>query len=387
MPHSDLVSGKKRRRVKDRSISPPPLRRKLQPDSATVTSNTFSRSHVSNPTRFTKELHIISWNINGISHLLPPIQKSIKSIFAPSSHQAHQSDSDSKGKTSSKSPLRTFLERHELPALLCLQEVKIAPKDEITRRAVEKAANQGEGPRYKAYFELPRDKYNARGWGGKVYGVCTLVRDDLQDLSYGHIKTKGVMWDQEGRVLATDFEHWKLVIINGYWPNGTMNAWKDSETGVLKGTRHDMKRKFHSLMLEEVKRYERKGWHIVLVGDMNVARSPNDGYPGIRLGAEHFHNRKDFNEKFFECEDGMRGVDSWREVHGERRGYSYHGERAEEWGGSCDRVDLGIVSRGLVERGGLVGADIWESVLERGGSDHVPIGVTLDMDALGRWNG
>lgn len=382
-----MNDNKRRKRARDKSISPPPLRRKLNQAPDPATSNAPSTSHPSIPTPPERNLHIISWNVNGISHLLPPKQKSITSFFGPPSPQAHNSDSNSGVDTSaSKSPLRSFLQRHDFPALLCLQEVKIASKDDATRKVVEKAANAGKGPKYKAYFELPRDKYNARGWGGKVYGVCTLVRYDLCELSGGDIETKGVDWDQEGRVLSTEFEGWKMVVINGYWPNGTMNPWKDSETGAVKGTRHDMKRRFHSLMLEEVKGYERKGWDVVLVGDMNVARSSIDGFPGVRLGAEHVRNRMDFNEKFFESGEGMRGVDSWREIHGEKRGYSYHGERAEEWGRSCDRVDLGIVSRGLAKRGGLIGADIWESVLERGDSDHVPIGVVLDMEALAKSN-
>ena len=380
-----MNNNKRRKRARDKSISPPPLRRKLNQAPDPATSNAPSTSHPSIPTPPEKNLHIISWNVNGISHLLPPKQKSITSFFAPPSPQARHSDSDLDVDTSaSKSPLRIFLQRHDFPTLLCLQEVKIAPKDDATRKSVEKAANTGEGPKYKAYFELPRDKYNARGWGGKVYGVCTLVRDDLGESSRGDVRTKGVDWDQEGRVLSTEFAGWKLVVINGYWPNGTMNLWKDSETGAVKGTRHDMKRAFHSLMLGEVKSYERNGWDVVLVGDMNVARSSIDGFPGIRLGAEHVRNRMDFNEKFFGSGEGMRGVDSWREIHGEKRGYSYHGERAEEWGRSCDRVDLGIVSRGLVKRGGLIGAEIWESVLERGESDHVPIEVVLDMEALAK---
>ncbi|KAL2075488.1 hypothetical protein VTL71DRAFT_431 [Oculimacula yallundae] len=366
----------KKRKARGETISPPPLRRKL--NTAPVSSTPLP------PQPCNRNLYIISWNVNGISHLLPPTQRSIKSFLNPTSPQANrESTSNSDTDISSrKSPLRTFLERHDYPALLCLQEVKISPNDERIRKAVERAANVGEGPKYKAYFELPRDKYNARGWGGKVYGVCTLVRDDLHGLSGGEVKTKGVQWDQEGRVLSTEFEGWKLVIINGYWPNGTLNAWKDSETGLVRGSRHDMKRSFHSSMLREVKSYELKGWDVVLVGDMNVARTSIDGYPGIRLGAEHVQNRADFNAKYFDNEDGMKGVDSWRWVHGNKRGYSYHGEKAEEWGQSCDRVDLGILSKGLVERGGLIGAEIWESALERGGSDHVPIGVMLDNSAL-----
>jgi hypothetical protein len=65
------------------------------------------------------------------------------------------------------------------------------------------------------------------------------------------------------------------------------------------------------------------------------------------------------------------------------------GERIEDWGRSCDRVDLGIVSRGLIaereEENGmgiqmrLIGAEIWETIKERGGGDHVPISVVLAM--------
>ena len=118
------------------------------------------------------------------------------------------------------------------------------------------------------------------------------------------------------------------------------------------------------------------------MGDMNVARSRIDGFPGLRMGSEHVRNREEFNALFFENGEGMRGVDSFRWVHGERKAFTYHGERKEEWGSSCDRVDLAIVSRGLVDAGALVGAEIWETVEERGGSDHVPISVVLDLEKL-----
>jgi hypothetical protein len=67
------------------------------------------------------------------------------------------------------------------------------------------------------------------------------------------------------------------------------------------------------------------------------------------------------------------------------RKYTYHGEPAEDWGDMCDRVDLGIVSRSLVEsvRGPLIGADIWDTVEERGGSHHVPLSIVLDIGKLG----
>jgi exonuclease III len=400
---------RKRSRAEEREISPPPLRRKLHPEpdlnasSPQITrSESVGRgSQKAIKTRF----EIISWNVNGISHLLPRSQKSIKAFFSSSSsRQNTERDTDDEDQVSdpanSLSLLRKFLKRHHFPQIICLQEVKISAKDEKTRKAVERAANEGEGPGYQLSFESPRDKFNATGWGGKVYGVCTLIRDDVTGL--GKVKTRGVQWDLEGRVLVTEVEFGrqeveageikeKLVVINGYWPNGTTNPWRDSNTGIVKGTRHDMKRNFHSLMLSEVVRYQEAGWQAVLIGDMNIARSPLDGYPGIRLGAEHVRNRREWNEMFIWGEEGMKGVDSWRWIHGEKRGYSYHGETAEEWGRSCDRVDLGVVSRGLIGEGNgepkktqmrLAGADIWESIGERGGSDHVPISVVLDLGQI-----
>jgi exonuclease III len=197
--------------------------------------------------------------------------------------------------------------------------------------------------------------------------------------------TKEVDWDLEGRVLITDFPNWKLAVVNGYWVNGTTMPYRSTSTGAVIGTRHDRKREFHAQMLATVKEYEAKDWHVVLIGDMNVAPSLIDGYPNLRGGVEHVRNRRDFNEKFLSGEDGMRGVDTFRHFHGGTRKYSYHGEAKERWGESCDRVDLGIVSRSLVEgkgRGALVGADIWESVVERGASDHVPISVVLNVGKL-----
>ncbi len=88
----------------------------------------------------------------------------------------------------------------------------------------------------------------------------------------------------------------------------------------------------------------------MLIGDVNIARDERDGFPGIRLGAEHVRNRRDFNEKFIEGVEGMKGVDSWQWVHRDRRGNSYHGEKAEEWEVSCDRVDLGLLAEALLER-------------------------------------
>lgn len=227
----------------------------------------------------------MSWNVNGISHLLPKRggDEKITSFFNSKPRRAStpHSDSDSSSPSSSQiaSPLRKFLKRHEYPDIVCLQEVHISTSDSLTQNAVRRAANpesgDEKGVKYEVYFALPRDRWNARGLGGKgrVHGVCTLVRTDLKGVG----DTKSVDWDLEGRVLITSLPQHKLVIINGYWPNGTTHPYRDSRTGEVVGSRHDFKRRFHERMLEEVKGYERDGWEVVLVGDMNIAPQPVDG--------------------------------------------------------------------------------------------------------------
>lgn len=305
---------------------------------------------------------------------------------------------------------------------MCLQEVQIALSDTATQRAVQEASNptrtrrsrspggrgrgQGSddsdddggevgggrgGPTYTAYFGLARSAYNARGrkGSGKMYGVATLLRDDF---AAGQVRVAGreVGWDGEGRVLGTELRGGVLVL-NVYAVNGTEAAWRDEGDGRVVGTRHDKKRAVHEGLVGEWEGWvggmgegererERMGREVCMIGDMNVARDERDGWPGIRLGEQHVRNRVDFERKFFApvAEGGLGAVDTFREVHGAERRYSYF-PTGRVWGRSCDRVDLGVVSKGLVDRGGLVGADSLDDPMERASSDHVPLYVVLKV--------
>lgn len=218
--------------------------------------------------------------------------------------------------------------------------MKISPNDSKTPLLLEAAANfKSETPRYKAHFSLPKNRAGSRGFGAKVYGVCTLIREDL--IEKENIETKEVDWDIEGRVLISSLEVSKVVIINGYWVNGTSNPWKNLSTGEVLGTRHDAKRVFHKDMLDEMEKWVLQGWDVISLGDVNIARDIRDGWPGIRLGIEHVRNRKEFNELFFESYQGdgttkTAWADAWRELRGEERAYTYYG-RDGTWGQSCDR--------------------------------------------------
>ena len=277
--------------------------------------------------------------------------------------------------------------------MVCLQEVKIASKDTKTQQAVRKAVKcpllsfeHEEEPDYAAYFCLPRDQYNARGFGGKVYGVCMLIRDSLfsTELIEPEKDIQEAKWDLEGRVLVLKIPKKKLVIFNVYAVNGTENAYRSPRTGEIIGTRHDRKRAFYTELKNECRLYENKGWVVVIAGDLNIARSPIDGFPGRRMGEAHVKNRRDFEEKFIQkSEEGLGMIDSFRALHGEEMKYSYRSP-SRAWGSSCDRVDLILLSRHVEVSSELRlrEADILDEEDERGTSDHLPLYVTLHFESV-----
>jgi exonuclease III len=120
-------------------------------------------------------------------------------------------------------------------------------------------------------------------------------------------------------------------------------------------------------------------------------------------------NRADFNRKFFGREDNRRAeayveveqkaegegegelgreeerercldaVDVFRAMHGGERRYTYY-PRTREWGSSCDRVDLIMVSKALWEEGRVLNTGILDTPQERGLSDHVPLWVEIALE-------
>jgi exonuclease III len=406
----------------DRGVSPPPTKRQRLSTSSLLAPSIHSRPI---STLENHMLRVFSWNVNGVA---PFLQPSITSFFKPTvsnkeklgtavkssdreserpmrlSRKAHLSEANhitpDPAEQTGTSPLTASLKRWKYPSVVCLQEVKISPTDTKTQQAVRQAVkhcnSRADGNEnevgYTAHFNLPRDKFNARGFGGKVYGVCTLVRNDIPGIHDVSAQIKMVNWDLEGRVLLLELPEKKIVVFNVYAVNGTENPYRDPHTGTVIGTRHDRKRAFHTELARECKQYEERGWIVVVAGDMNIARSPIDGFPGIRLGDAHVKNRADFERKFMSKNEGLGMLDTFRQLHGEERKYSYR-SRGVEWGASCDRVDMIMISRhagrttemsnhGLDSEArqnwwDLLEADILDEELERGPSDHVPIYATL----------
>lgn len=165
------------------------------------------------------------------------------------------------------------------------------------------------------------------------------------------------------------------MVVNVYAVNGTTNDYRDPATGKVVGDRHDRKRIFHSLLRDEVRRYEDKGWDVVVAGDINISRSHIDSFPQLRMGEEHVWNRVDFEEKFMK---DLNMLDTFRLLHGQQRKFTYR-PRNKPWGAGGDRVDMILVTKGLGAHGRIREAGILDSEEERGPSDHVPLFVGLDL--------
>ena len=120
---------------------------------------------------------------------------------------------------------------------------------------------------------------------------------------------------------------------------------------------------------------------MIIAGDLNIARSAIDGFPGIRLAPSHVANRQDFESKFMASPEagGLGMIDSFRTLHGQERKYTYR-SHGRPWGSSCDRVDLILVSSTLANtQEALFEADIFDEEVERGPSDHLPSYVTVEL--------
>ncbi|KAK0736155.1 Endonuclease/exonuclease/phosphatase [Apiosordaria backusii] len=373
-----------------RDISPPPLkRRKLVPQDSE---------------NKTQSLRVFSWNINGVDAFLPPTTSKITTFFKPTSPATGRVSPPQTKRVTVTNSLRAFLSRHSWPEVLFLQELKIKQGDAKTVASLLTTLNTplstsdelSDERTYTLDTVLPRDKYNVRGFQGKLYGVGAILR---KDFARNHVaRTREVDWDLEGRVNIVELKQGTeqdrpLALINIYAVNGTSSPYRSPATGKVVGTRHDHKIAFHSRLRDECLALEAQGYNVVVAGDLNIARGVLDGHPNLRTyPTQHCLNRADFNTKFFGEEDNERAqayvttnnekkacfdaVDIFRALHGAERRYTYH-PRTAHWGSSCDRVDLILVSKRLWDEGRILGTGILDSPQERGPSDHVPLWVEL----------
>jgi len=227
----------------------------------------------------------------------------------------------------------------ELPDVLCIQETK-------------------------AKFEqLPDTLQNIDGYYSYWHsadklgysGVATFCREEPLHVQYGLGIEK---YDQEGRVLITEFEN--FLLYNIYFPNGQKDEF-----------RLQYKLDFYNDLLVILNDQVESGNNVIVAGDWNTAHQPidlanpkaNEKYSGF-LPVE----RAQLDEY---VEHGY--VDSFRLFHDEPNRYSWwtyrYGARERNIGW---RIDYFFTNQEFANQ--IANADIHENVM---GSDHCPISLEL----------
>ena len=227
----------------------------------------------------------------------------------------------------------------ELPDVLCIQEIK-------------------------AKFEqLPDTLQNIDGYYSYWHsadklgysGVATFCREEPLHVQYGLGIEK---YDQEGRVLITEFEN--FLLYNIYFPNGQKDEF-----------RLQYKLDFYNDLLVILNDQVESGNNVIVAGDWNTAHQPidlanpkaNEKYSGF-LPVE----RAQLDEY---VEHGY--VDSFRLFHDEPNRYSWwtyrHGARERNIGW---RIDYFFTNQEFANQ--IANADIHDNVM---GSDHCPISLEL----------
>jgi exodeoxyribonuclease-3 len=227
----------------------------------------------------------------------------------------------------------------ELPDVLCIQETK-------------------------AKFEqLPDTLQNIDGYYSYWHsadklgysGVATFCREEPLHVQYGLGIEK---YDQEGRVLITEFEN--FLLYNIYFPNGQKDEF-----------RLQYKLDFYDDLLAILDDQVESGNNVIVAGDWNTAHQPidlanpkaNEKYSGF-LPVE----RAQLDEY---VEHGY--VDSFRLFHDEPNRYSWwtyrYGARERNIGW---RIDYFFTNQEFANQ--IENADIHENVM---GSDHCPISLEL----------
>ena len=186
-------------------------------------------------------------------------------------------------------------------------------------------------------------------------GVATFCKEEPLHVQYGLGIEK---YDQEGRVLITEFEN--FLLYNIYFPNGQKDEF-----------RLQYKLDFYNDLLAILNDQVESGTNVVVAGDWNTAHKPidlanpkaNKNYSGF-LPVE----RAQLDEYI---EHGY--VDSFRLFHDEPNRYSWwtyrHGARERNIGW---RIDYFFTNQEFANQ--ITNADIHENVM---GSDHCPVSLEL----------
>jgi exodeoxyribonuclease-3 len=230
----------------------------------------------------------------------------------------------------------------ESPDILCLQETKAQP-DQLD-------ADLKEPQGYHVYWAYPERK----GYSG----VAVYSREKPVNVSYDF---GGAGFDIEGRVIIAEYPGFTLF--NIYFPNGKQGP-----------ERLNYKMTFYDRFLEFADALKKAGKKLVICGDVNTAHKEIDlARPKENSKVSGFlPEERAWIDKFV----AHGYVDTFRQFHQESQQYTWWDmksgarERNVGW-----RIDYFFISVNLLSS--VHDAFILPEVM---GSDHCPIGVTLNID-------
>ncbi|MDD4858957.1 MAG: exodeoxyribonuclease III [Dehalococcoidales bacterium] len=230
----------------------------------------------------------------------------------------------------------------ESPYAACFQETKVQP-DQL-------GADLKEPPGYHTFWNSPERK----GYSG----VATFTKEKPLSVQYDF---GGNDIQIEGRVIITQHPGFRLM--NIYFPNGKKDEFR------LK-----YKMDFYDVFLAYADRLKAVGGKLVICGDFNTAHTEIDlARPKENSKFSGFlPEERAWLDKFI----AHGYVDTFRRFHPEPNQYSYWdiktGARARNVGW---RIDYFFVSENLLPA--VKDAYIQPEVM---GSDHCPVGITLELD-------
>ena len=256
-------------------------------------------------------MKIITWNVNGIRSC---DKKNFREYFA-----------------------------HEQADVFCIQETR-ALKQQVDQWLVSP-------PGYTSHWSMATRK----GYSGTTTYVRTPARLKAYECTEVQHGIGIPEFDGEGRFVITS--HKNIDIYNIYFPNGASSL-----------ERHNFKQNFLTNLQKHVLKELKRGRHIIVVGDYNVAYQEADVHDPVRLSqvSGFLPEERQWFEGFLKC--GF--VDAFRHFHpNERDRYSWWSYREQARPRNLGwRIDHICVSQALVPR--LVRADILDHIM---GSDHCPL--------------
>ncbi|BFZ55606.1 hypothetical protein PYCC9005_002647 [Savitreella phatthalungensis] len=338
-------------RKRDRSITPPSSLKHVKLETSPKTKAEAAAKAADDPVTDVvthsgdvpegwMRLKIISWNCDGLMKYVAKPRKPLDAFF--DRHRGRESPPEE------PSFLRNFIDTHQ-PDILFLQETHMNKEDwqKVQKRLFRDA------PGYCAEVCLPMS-------GRRLAGVLSLWRESLPVTSTGETVT----WDGEGRVHMLELPN--VWLVNCYALNSSENLYRDPWSGEQKMRRSERKREFQRQLRQHLDGFG-KAW--ILAGDLNIARTQLDSYPGLRVSRPHDLNRQEFNELF--DDDSTR--DFIRELYPTEKKFTWHGYGEPMLDQA--RVDMILGSKsssGTFAGYELLGGDTMEKV-DRGESDHSPM--------------